>query len=29
VEAEKLAKIKDIFEKAGLDRKWMDMVDEL
>ncbi len=29
VDAEKLAKIKDIFEKAGLSRQWMDMVDEL
>jgi trimethylamine--corrinoid protein Co-methyltransferase len=29
IDAEKLAQIKDIFEKAGLPRTWMDMVDEL
>lgn len=29
VDPEKLSKIKDIFEKAGLDRAWMDMVDDM
>lgn len=29
MDPQKLSKIKDIFESAGLSRQWMDMVDEL